>query len=251
MIKNNDIQNLINIFKAIKNKHWIKSLRSGTTGIGYTFETLIGKNEENFELPDYYSIEIKTKHKYSKGFITLFNANPDGELLFPIERIINNFGYPDKDFPEYKVFNVSINSNDLLYINKGYKMQLKVDRIKKKIILIAYNFYNKEIKTNISWSFEMLNEKIKRKNNYLALVIADSKKIDNIEYFKYENIFFYKIKTFEDFINLIEKGIIRITFKISIFKSGKRKGQIHNHGTGFDININDISKLYNKLWLDY
>ena len=54
----------------------------------------------------------------------------------------------------------------------------------------------------------------------------------------------YEIKSFNKFIECIDKGYIIITFKIGYFKSGKRKGQIHDHGTGFSINYNDIGKLY-------
>ena len=35
-----NIENLKLLFKEIKNKEYNKSLRKGTTGIGYTFETL-------------------------------------------------------------------------------------------------------------------------------------------------------------------------------------------------------------------
>jgi len=35
--------------KEIKNKGFIKSIRKGTTGIGYTFETIFGLKETNIE----------------------------------------------------------------------------------------------------------------------------------------------------------------------------------------------------------
>jgi len=47
-----------------------------------------------------------------------------------------------------------------------------------------------------------------------------------------------------NFIDLIEKGSIRITFKIGVFKNGPRIGTTHNHGTGFDIIRKDIKMLY-------
>jgi len=46
-------------FKIIKQKGYIKSVRRGSTGIGATFESLLGKHEESFELPDFHGIEIK------------------------------------------------------------------------------------------------------------------------------------------------------------------------------------------------
>ena len=35
-----------------------------------------------------------------------------------------------------------------------------------------------------------------------------------------------KLKSFDTFINLIESGIIRISLKIGIFRTGKKIGQI-------------------------
>ena len=241
----NDIKKLTKEFENIKKLGWIKSKRKGTTGIGYTFETLLGKIEENFEIPDYNSIEIKTKHKYSKGYITLFNCNPDGDILFPIERILNQFGCEDKN--NYKKFNFSIFNNKWTLVGNNKKIKLNLNDKDKKLELIATNLYNNKIITDISWSYDILKEKLERKNKILAIIKAENKFSNNIEYFKYYDIKFYKLKSFKNFINLIDKGIIRVTFKIGTFKSGKREGQVHNHGTGFDINEKDLLYLYDEI----
>ena len=54
-----DLVSLRSKFEMIKNAGWIMSMRDGTTGIGYTFECLLGKEEESFPIPDYGTIEIK------------------------------------------------------------------------------------------------------------------------------------------------------------------------------------------------
>ena len=69
-----DMTLLLIRYLKVKNKGWIKSLRRGPTGIGYTFETLIGKQEENLPIADFRGIEIKVKRRYSKGNITLFDT---------------------------------------------------------------------------------------------------------------------------------------------------------------------------------
>ena len=61
------------LFEQTKKKGWIKSLRKGDTGVGYTFEKTIGKDEENLPIADYGSIEIKTTRKYSTFYRTLNN----------------------------------------------------------------------------------------------------------------------------------------------------------------------------------
>lgn len=118
VILKQDIIELKDIFNKIKKKGWIKSERTGSTGIGYTFEKHIMKKEENFPIPDYKSIEIKTMRYFSKRKIHLFNTTPDGDFLFPIKKILNTLGYPDKSNPEYKILYISINAKE--YTNIGH-----------------------------------------------------------------------------------------------------------------------------------
>jgi len=68
-----NILELKNKFMEISHLGWICSLRCGPTGVGYTFETLLGKNEESSSFPDYNGIEIKTHRMRSHSYIGLFN----------------------------------------------------------------------------------------------------------------------------------------------------------------------------------
>lgn len=246
IIKQN-FNELYNKFIRIKKQGWIETKRTGTTGIGYTFESLLNKKEENFPIPDYKGIEIKTMHKYSKRNIHLFNATPDGDFLFPIKRILNILGYPDKSNPEYKVLNISLSTNK--YTNIGYykKVKLYVNRKEEKIDVIAIDNKGRDLEVRISWSFNLLKERLSLKLNYLAIVEAESKIINNKEYFHYNKICFYQLKDFQTFLSLIEKGDIVITFKIGMFKSGNRVGQTHDRGTDFSIKEEKIKYLYKHL----
>ena len=243
-----DIIDLKKEFERIKKLGWVKSKRNGPTGIGYTFEVLLNKPEENFEIPDFGKIEIKTKHRYSKGYITLFNATPDGDELFGIKKLQNKFGYSDKELPQYRVFKGSVTCTEFSHIGAYYKFKLKIDKKRKEIRLISIDLFGTITDTKISWSFDLLKNKIERKLQYLAIVHSDSKWNNNIEFLKYNSINFYYLKGVNKFIELMEKGIIRITFKIGIFKKGPKKGKIHDHGTGFDINENDLLLLYTQIY---
>ena len=234
-------------FLNIKNQGWIKSLRKGTSGIGYTFEKLIGKEEENFPIPDYKNIEIKTSCTSSWGRIHLFHATPDGEYLFPIKSILDVLGYPDKDFPKHNVFNFTLNAKNYTPIGKNKKAIILVDHRNEKLFLIAKNMKNEKLDLYISWSFDMLKQRLNLKLIYLAVIKADSKISGDIKYFKYNKITFYKLKSFDTFIKLIELGIIEITFGIGLYKSGKRFGQIHDRGTSFSIREKKIEYLYEKI----
>ena len=80
----------------------------------------------------------------------------------------------------------------------------------------------------------------------LALVKSYNKKENDVEWFKYSDFKIYRLKRFDNFIELIEKGIIRLNFKLNIKTKGEKTGQIHDHGTSFDILEKDILKLYNN-----
>ena len=42
----------------------------------------------------------------------------------------------------------------------------------------------------------------------------------------------------------MEQGIIRITFKIGVYREGEKKGEIHDRGTSFEIQEKDLQKLF-------
>lgn len=93
---NNTIQQLKEEFNRIKKKGYIKGIYNNSAAIGRTFESELNLQRNKFSIPDYNEIEIKTRRTYSKSAITLFNAVPDGEYLFEVERLKNNYGYPSK-----------------------------------------------------------------------------------------------------------------------------------------------------------
>lgn len=57
---------------------YIQTMRSGDTGIGYTFESLLGIDANNATTPDFKGIEIKTKRaNRPSNRTTLFSKTPD------------------------------------------------------------------------------------------------------------------------------------------------------------------------------
>ena len=212
-----------------------------------TFEQLLNKEEENFPIPDFNSIEIKTIRNFSKKNIHLFNVTPDGEYLFPIKRVLNILGYPDKVDSKNKIFNMAFNSKS--YTNIGFykKAKLIVNKEKQKIELIAFDTYLNNLNLDVSWSFDLLKERLYLKLKKLAIITANTKTMNNKEFFYYNQIKMYKLRGFNTFISLIENGDIIITFKIGVFRSGKRLGQIHDRGTSFSIKLDKLDKLYEEV----
>jgi len=244
---NEDLKKLKKEFIRIKNMGYVEASRSGTTGIGKTFEDLLGKKDDRLGSPDYNGIEIKTKRSYSRAYITLFNAIPNGNNEYEIKRLRNNFGYPDKILKNEKVLNVSVQGNCSTLVADRYLFKLEINYDESKIYLVIYDKYMNFIEKESFWEFNILKDKLEIKFKYLALIKAWPQNINNKEYYKYYDIEFYKLKSFEDFLYLIEDGTIRVTFKIGVFRKGTRIGDIHDRGTGFEIQEIDLYKLFDNL----
>lgn len=244
---NKEILELKNKVKRIKEKGWIKSVRNDTGGVGVTFEQLLGLKENELEIPDYGNIEIKTKRAYSDSYTNLFNCTPTGPHYHEVARLKEKFGYPDKILKKYKVLNTSVYATQKTNVGLDFYFKLQIDNRQQKIFLLVFDKYYNIIEKKVFWDFDILKEKLLRKLKYLAFIKALVKRINKEEYFKYYNIKIYKLKDFETFIDLIEIGVIRINFKIGIFRSGNKIGQIHDHGTSFNIKESDLNKLYDLI----
>ena len=242
-----NIKNLNKRFNEIKNLGWIEGTINGYCDVGKTFEKLIGNEQNDFEIPDYDGIEIKTKRSNINLYTTLFNCKPDGPYYMETERIKDEYGYPDKQHKQYKVLNNTVFCNQFTSIGNRYKFKLEIDRNNKKLYLGIYTLKEQLIEKKTYWDFDTLEEKLYRKMKTLAYIHAVKKYSNGKTYFKYKSIDFYKLKSFNEFIDTLEKGKIRVTFKIGIHKKGKKFGQTYDHGTGFDIKEEDLLYLYNYI----
>ena len=233
-------------FEAILKMGWIKSDMIGSSGAGILFEKLLGKMVDNLEVPDYHGIEVKTMYATKYLYVSLFNATPDS-FLFEIKRIHEKYGYCDKANIDYKVFNASIYGNKSRVVSGMYAMKLIVDRLSKKIVFKIYD--QRELVTDslTSWSFDLIQEKLIRKLKYLLFVKVE-RKWNNGVYYRYTDATLFKLKGFDTFLELIESGDIRVTFKISVFRHGSRISQVHDHGTSFDIHEDSLNKLFDVIY---
>lgn len=233
-------------FEVIRKKGYIKGIYNNLSSIGRTFEKELNLPENEFGIPDYYGIEIKTRRAYSKSAITLFNAVPDGENLFEVERLKEVYGYPCKKDKRYKVLYIEAFGNKLNYAGVKFQYRIDVDKQEEKVYLCIYNRYDELIERKVYWSFDYLKERLMLKLKHLAIINVWTNTIDNWNYFKYYKIDFFKLRSFKKFIELIETGYIKLVFKVGIYTDEKRYGNTYDHGCGFAIKDEDVCKLFYK-----
>ncbi|PNR91851.1 MULTISPECIES: MvaI/BcnI family restriction endonuclease [unclassified Petrotoga] len=213
----------------IKNMGYVPSLRKGPTGIGFTLESLLGLTETNIPVPDLGGrIEIKAARRDSNSLITLFTFNRGVWQIRTID-FIEQYGYIDKNGRKSIYCTVSSDS----YNNQGLIIKVRKDNQSLELL-------DKRNKLLALWSIYSLVGKFLNKLGMVLFVLADTKKVDKIEQFHFNEAYMLYNPLTDNFIDALEKSIVKIDFRMHI----KENNTIRNHGTGIRIKEIDLPLLY-------
>lgn len=241
-----DIKLLKAEFKRIKEMGMIESLREGSTGVGYTFETLLNKKEDQDCKPDFGSLELKCKLGYSRSSLSLFHCVPKRSAESAQKYIFEKYSYHRYgNANDIKLFERKVFSN---YAIKrfGYEFKLKVDYYRMEIIM--QSFYNREFVENVCyWDFKELENKLKKKLSHLAIIQAyPYRRFDKV-YYKYLKMEIFKLYGFFEFLRLIEEDKIFVGFYMKSALDKSIKPNVIDHGVAFRIKNECIEELFYKL----
>ena len=231
-------------FLEIRKMEYVKSVRAGNTGVGATFESLLLKQEDSLEIPDFKGIEIKTKRSYSKAKITLFNMVPTGSTYYEVKRLRDTYGYRDNRDSNLKKLHTEVGTKEMVKVGIYYYFKLRVDRKKECVILGIYDWNKKLIEESTYWDFDVLKEKLYRKLRILAVVKAWPNRIGRVEYFKYYKMNIYLLKDFEAFIKAMEQDMIKINLKIGNYYGKEKYSMVNSHGVSISISEENLDQLF-------
>jgi len=248
---NDEIENnkIIKSFKkdflSIKSKGFVPSNRIHNTGIGKTFEDLIGIHENNNLLVDYEGLlEIKSTRELSGSMVTLFTKSPtypNGANTYLREK----YGQPDPKSNNMKILHTTISASKFNTYKGKYGFRLFVSKKDEKIFIIIKDLENNQIiDTSVYYTFEDLKQIVGTKCKYIAFINAETKVNNGKESFYFKNATLLSCLTFDKFIDYVNRGIIVYDIRIGVYKSGHSYGKTHDHGSGFRIQKRDINKAF-------
>ncbi|MHA1755849.1 MAG: MvaI/BcnI family restriction endonuclease [Promethearchaeota archaeon] len=241
MKDNFNLEKLIKKLKEIKKKGYVKSLRAGSTGIGFTLESLLNIKENRSRNPDWGEYEIKTKRKGKSNHSSLFvpkiyylhynnwkeMVEDAGEPFIRGERegksLLHGVPYkiPERNgwwmkFDEnYQKLNIYKNIDEDNTIHIGY---INTDEMK--------TFFYQKLKKTV-W------------------IYADYKMANNEEFFHYNEVYLLEDPSFNKFIMYIMKNLIFYEMRLYYYRKHPRDKKYESHGNAFRANDNIIFKLYN------
>ena len=219
-------------FDVIKSKGFVTTLRSGSTGIGYTLETLLGLQENNDPAGDFQGMELKA-YRDSEGALddkekmNLFLKEPkwlDG--LKSADRIAA-YGYVDKNGRTAMYSTVTVKEN-----SHGFRFEL--DETSRKLFLV---FKEKRV---AFWNFATLQKRLTEKHTEAAFVAAKTRGKGKGEQFHYHTVTWCSRPSTEALLPLIRARDVMLELRMHV----KENGAARNHGTAFRVHKNKLPELY-------
>ena len=211
------LHQLLHKFDEISQMGWIHTLREGDTGVGYTFESLAGIEENNDKRADFRGIEIKSKVRSgrgkSEGKTNLFQQAPVwAQKLSSLERL-KLIGYPRADGRYACHSQVTMKPNHLGLVLLVQPAASKVD-MKKTTTPVGF------------WTYHTLENRLNEKHSRAAFVKADSRgKGAEMEYC-YRELVYCERPGISNFIALVDSG--HIVFEFLMHE--EENGTVRNHG---------------------
>lgn len=218
---------------SLRQSGFVKTLRRGPTGIGYTLEILLKLKENNLALPDIDQIELKSHRRGSYALITVFTFNREVWRVAPLDAI-RRFGTPDKNPEKAGRLGLYVRLSVRGRTKTGLGLEVTDD------LVTAKHFASGVVIAE--WTMNSIIEQLFTKAPALLLVTAHREFRGDIEWFHYSHARLYEYPIREQIPLLLQESKAKIDLRLHDAGSVAR-----NHGTGFRMSERYLSRLYKSV----
>lgn len=248
---------LINALRLVRNKGWIPNARHGNAGgVGNTLEDLLGIAENNLPIPNAAEWELKCQRGNTTSLTTLFHMEPSPRAVrFVPSILLPNYGWVHQEAGNtYSANEMSFRQtiNGRTRTDRGFG--LIIDRDSKKVVVsfdarevsprhkewlesVERRAGLGELQPQPYWGFDDLFHKAGTKLLNCFYIVADVKREQGREFFRYSKIMMLQRFSLQRFLKAIESGSVLVDFDA-------RTG--HNHGTKFRLRQDAFPTLYEE-----
>lgn len=219
-------------FDVLSAKGFVPTLRRGSTGVGYTLETMLGIEENNSPGGDFMGMELKAFRDDDLAMndsekMNLFLKEPKWTDGLKSADRVRNYGYVDDNGRKALYSTVKIDPN-------SHKFAFKVEDDRSKVWM---TFDDKRI---AFWTREILAKRLLEKHTETVFVSAHTRGKGNSEEFHYFGVTWVREPSVDEFIKLLEAGEVMLELRMHL----KESGSVRNHGSCFRIKQNRIKDLF-------
>ena len=218
-------------FDALDRQGYVPTLRSGSTGIGYTLETMLEIEENNSPAGDFYGMELKAFRdeaiSMTREKMNLFLKEPKWCDERSSKDRVRDYGYVDDNGRTALYSTVTINENA-----HGLGFELEPDNSKLWICFRG---------TRVgSWTREVLEKRLLEKHSETVFVSAHATGKGKQEQFHYYGVLWCQRPSVDRFMQLLKEGDVMLEMRMHL----KESGSVRNHGSAFRIKQNRITDLF-------
>ncbi|MCF8543161.1 MAG: hypothetical protein K9G24_08785 [Candidatus Nanopelagicales bacterium] len=231
---------LLGKLEAISAQGFVRSLRSGPTGIGYTLETMLGIRANASTSPDYKGIEIKAGRSTSgkslkKTRTSLFSQIPDWKRspLRSGRALLDEVGYVDPPTGRLQLYctNRNVPNPQGLYLtldsSEEWLESRRQVRPDSDVLLVR-------------WHMEKLRERLRTKHASTFWVSADVRVGSSGEEFRFTRVTHTRQPLVWNLGPAILAGAVTMDYTLSL----KPTGRTRDHGYLFKLHEDDIDVLF-------
>lgn len=232
-----NVEEFITKLGKIRDCGYLKSHRSGDTGIGKTLEDLLGIDENNISGPDFSVYELKSTRRQSTTMVTLFTKTPSPKGA--IKELVDNFGYRHRKgssrTKQTTLVAVKDESDSIPLEEKELHVTVdanKPNSVGLQLYFVGERLYFKNDKGIVAYyDRDTLEKAFEKKYHSLIYVIADCKKEGKQEMFWFNEAYRLDRFGFTTFTQLIKDGLLKVDIRVGHYPDGR----VHDHGTAFRI----------------
>ena len=236
-VQSEALQKFLRSFDQISSLGWVPTQRSGSTGIGYTLETLLQIPENNSPVGDFLGMELKahrSDQSSSAGSkrMNLFLKEPTWTDGLSHRERIPKYGYVDDNGRVALYSTVTGTEN-------SHGLQLAVKATDQRVEILYRG------KPVAFWTFDVLQSRLTEKLTETAFVGAKSRGTGKAEEFHYESVLFCQQPSVASLVKLIESRESMVEMRMHI----REDGSARNHGTAFRVHQDQLPRLYTRTLL--
>ncbi|MDR2813606.1 MAG: MvaI/BcnI family restriction endonuclease [Prevotellaceae bacterium] len=214
-------------FRQIKELGYIPTKRRGSTGIGYTLETLLGIPENNNAHPDIEGAELKAHRTNGNSMITLFTFNSKAWKMPPLEAV-KRYGSFDKNGRQGLYYTISLKPNSAGLFLDVQKTEIAVRHISGEAIAV--------------WQLQTIADRFMQKLPALLFVSTFTEERDGVEYFRY-----YRAQLMKGTSPTLLADQLRAENVLVDLRLHGKGTIVRNHGTGFRTYEDKLPLLFNNI----
>lgn len=222
-------------FDQLSAEGFVPTLRSGSTGIGYTLETMLGIEENNSPRGDFMGMEIKAfrdddLYMDDSEKMNLFLKEPTWIDGLSHAEHVRKYGYDDDKGRQAMYSTVKTKRNSHGWV-------LRVARSEQRVYM---RYEDNDV---AFWSFDILKKRLVEKHSEAVFVAAHARGNSEQEEFHYYAVTWCRDPALEAFVDLIVTGDVMLELRMHIGANGS----VRNHGSAFRIKQNRIPSLYREV----